>query len=237
MAKHAAYCGTRNIYPDMEASAKSLIANSDVDNVWFVIEDDEFPTALPGMVKCVNASKQAFFPSDGPNMQSQYTYMAMMRIALCHVLPDCEKVLSLDCDTFAACDVSDIWDLPIDDCYFSATPEWHRTKNGLQYCNFGVVLYNLENMRDGKADECIDVLNRHYFRWVEQDVGNYLCQGRIHEMPGKYNSCHWTDKNAEGAHLVHYAGIGRERWYYLDEPTKFRNMPWDEVLRRHEALY
>lgn len=231
--KYAAYCGTRNIYGDMETAAKSLIANSDVDRVFFVIEDAEFPSELPSIVKCIDVSNQTFFKPDGPNMDSQYTYMAMMRIALCHVLPDCDKVLSLDCDTIAMKDVSDVWDLPIDDCYFSAATEWHRTANGLQYCNFGVVLYNMEKMRDGKADECIGVLNRRRFQWVEQDVGNYLCQGRIHDMPNELNSCWWTDQNAPDPAIKHFAGQARHEWVNRAEVMEWRNMTWDEVMRRH----
>ena len=235
--KHAAYCGTRNIYGDMETSAKSLIANSDVDCVWFIIEDDEFPSELPDMVKCVNMANQAFFKSDGPNMKSQYTYMAMMRIALCHVLPqEADKVLSLDADLIVMRDVSEIWDLPIDDCYLCAAHEWHRTGDGLLYCNFGVVLYNLAKLRDGKADEIIDVLNRRKYTWVEQDVGNYLCQGRIHDMPATYNGNWWTNKNEPNPAIKHFAGIKRPDWADVQEVVTWRNMPWGDVLRRHEAL-
>lgn len=235
--KHAAYCGTRNIYGDMETSAKSLIANSDVDCVWFIIEDDEFPSELPDMVKCVNMANQAFFKSDGPNMKSQYTYMAMMRIALCHVLPqEADRVLSLDADLIVMRDVSEIWDLPIDDCYLSAAHEWHRTGDGLLYCNFGVVLYNLAKLRDGKADEIIDVLNRRKYTWVEQDVGNYLCQGRIHDMPATYNGNWWTNKNEPNPAIKHFAGIKRPDWADVQEVVTWRNMPWGDVLRRHEAL-
>lgn len=231
--KHAAYCGTRNIYGDMETAAKSLIANSDVDRVWFIIEDDKFPTKLPSIVKCVNVSNQEFFKPDGPNMKSQYTYMAMMRIALCHVLPKVDKVLSLDCDTVVMRDVSQIWDLPIDDCYFSAVPEWHRSSHGLQYCNAGVTLYNLKKLRDGKADECIEVLNRHFLRWVEQDVGSYLCLGRIHEMPAHFNACWWTTKNSPDMSIRHYAGKPRHEWVNRSDVMYWRNMSWDEVMKRH----
>ena len=233
--KHAAYCGTREIYDDMETAAKSLIANSDVDCVHFVIEDERFPRELPDIIKCHDMSKQTFFKKDGPNMQSQYTYMAMMRIALCHVIPEADRVLSLDADTVAVRDVSNVWDLPIDDCYLSAAEEWDRSRDGLQYCNFGVVLYNLDKMRDGKADECIDVLNTHYFRWVEQDVGNYLCQGRIHSMPHAYNSNYFTDQWAPDPIIKHYAGQARHQWVNNHEPTKYREMSWDEVLALNEA--
>jgi len=230
--KHAAYCGTRAIYDDMEAAAKSLVSNSDVDAVHFIIEDDAFPRELPDIVECINVSGQTLFDAQGPNMNSQYTYMAMMRIALCHVLPDVDTVLSLDCDTFAVRDCSDIWETNLDGHYLAASHEWHRTGNGLLYCNFGVVLYNLEKLRDGKADECIEVLNKRKYTWVEQDVGNYLCQGRIYDLPNIYNSNYWTDKGHDmGCRIKHFAGVQRHEW--IDSPIsrKYREMPWDEALK------
>lgn len=229
--KHAAYCGTRAIYSDMEAAAKSLVANSDVGRIWFVIEDDEFPSELPDIVRCVNVANQTIFDPQGPNMDSQYTYMAMMRIALCHVLPKVDTVLSLDCDTYAVRDCSDLWDVPLDGYYLAAAHEWHRTGNGLLYCNFGVVYYNLEAMRDGKADECIEVLNRRKYTWVEQDVGNYLCQGRIYDLPSIYNSNYWTDKGSDAGHVIkHYAGVPRSEWADSPLSRKYRAMTWDEAL-------
>ena len=242
MMRHAAYCGTRNIYNDMEIAAKSLIANSSVDVVHFIIEDSEFPRELPDIIKCHDMSGQRFFSSDSPNMRSQFTYMAMMRIALCHVLKDADAVLSLDADTVCVGNVDGIWDLPIDSDYFAAVPEWHRSNDGLQYCNFGVVLYNLANMRDGKADECIEVLNKRGYTWVEQDIGNYLCQARICEMPPEYNANHWTVKNffelpsqsrKSIAKIVHYAGIREYRGY--DEWREFENMSWDDVMKMRGA--
>ena len=237
--KHVAYCGTRGIYDDMEISAKSLIENGGIDRVHFIIEDDEFPRPLPDMITCHNMSGQLFFRPDGPNMTSGFTYMAMMRIALCHVLPDVDRVLSLDADTVITRDLSPLWDEPLEGYYLSATPEWHRSNNGLQYCNFGVVLYNLDAMRDGKADECIEVLNRRQYTWVEQDVGNYLCQGRIDEMPPEYNANHWTIKDFFNlppksrkalARIVHYAGIKDYRGH--DEWKEYAAKTWDEVLNR-----
>lgn len=231
--KHAAYCGTRAIYVDMEMSAKSLIANSDVDVVHFVIEDAEFPRPLPDIIQVHDLSGQTYFDPNGPNMRSGYTYMAMMRAALCHILPRVSKVLSMDADTICTQDVSEIWDLPIDDCYFSMSHEWHRTGNGFLYCNAGVALYNLKKLRDGKADEVIGVLNTRKYTWLEQDLMNYLCQGRIHDMPATYNSNWWTNKNATGSKIVHYAGVKRAEWADQPLPRKWRAMPWDEVMRMH----
>ena len=235
MKRYAAYCGTLNIFEDMEASAKSLVANSNVDKVFFVL-DGKAPRKLPDIVKCIDFSGQEFFPPDGPNMKSKYTYMAMARIALCKILPKyVGRVLSLDHDTFVLRDASDVWDLQIDDCYLAAVPEWHRSKCGLQYCNFGVVLYNLDAMRDGKADECIEVLNRRRYPWVEQCVGNYLCQGRIFEMPKEYNDNYWTTKGQlSDPAIIHYAGVEYDKWKDRPVPKKFRAMSWEQALKEHE---
>ena len=233
--KHVAYCGTRNIYGDMEMAAKSLVSNSSVDVVHFLIEDAEFPRELPSIVKCHDVSGQTFFPQNGPNMTSKFSYMALMRVALCYVI-DADAVLSLDCDTICRRNVDAIWQLPIRGCYFSAAAEWHRSKNGLQYCNAGVTLFNLANMRDGKADECIDVLNRRQFTWVDQDVMNYLCQGRIHEMPSWFNSNYWTDKGVDkDPAVVHYAGKRREEWIGEQDAAFWQTVTWDEAMARHAA--
>lgn len=231
--KHAVWCGTRNIYGDMETSAKSIIANSDVEKVWFLIEDEKFPTELPDMIECIDVSGQQFFKPGTPNMANGFTYMAMMRAALCHVLPDVDKALSLDADVIALRDVSRVWDIPLDGCYFAAAHEWHRTTEDAIYCNHGVVLYNLAKMRDGKADEIIAELNENPYTWVDQDVCNYRCQGAIFDMPSEYNSNHWTDKNAPGARIVHFAGMKRKQWITKPEVEKYRGMLWDTALWMH----
>lgn len=234
MAKHAVYCGTRNVYGDMETSAKSLIANSDVDVVHFLIEDAEFPHELPEIIQCHDVSGQAFFPPDGANSRSQYTYMTLMRAALCHVLPEVDTVLSLDCDTVAVGCCSDVWDIDVSGCYFAASPEKWMTRPGVQYCNTGVSLYNLAKLRDGKADEIVEVLNGHYFRWPEQDVFNYLCQGRIAEMDSAYNYCPWVVEPTKRVRIIHYAA--RNDWH--DEPPvrEYRATTWDEAMELHGEL-
>ena len=93
-----------------------------------------------------------------------------------------------------------------------------------------MVLYNLELLRDGKADECISVLNNRKYTWVEQDVGNYLCQGRIYDMPSEYNSNWWTDKNAQNPKIKHYAGMQRMEWINQPESRRWRDTSWDEVM-------
>ena len=52
----AAYSGTKNVYEDMLIAAKSLLEHSNVEEIYFLIEDDTFPYDLPPEIKCINIS-------------------------------------------------------------------------------------------------------------------------------------------------------------------------------------
>ena len=232
--KHAVYCATRNIYGDMEAAAKSLVANSDVDKVHFLIEDAEFPRPLPSIVKCHDVSGQQFFPHHGPNACSSWTWMVLMRAALCHVLKDVDRVLSLDCDAFCVRDASGIWDADVSGKYLAGVSERAKSGPGKQYVNFGVVLFNLEELRDGKADEIIAALNGRRFEFPEQDAANMLCNGRIRELPDEYNSMAFNAR-VDNPRIVHYAGTPRDAWRENPEARLYIEMSWDEAMELHDS--
>ena len=83
MDKCAVYTGSKNIYEDMLVCSKSLIANSDVNKIYFLIEDDIFPFETPDdIIEPINVSDQEYFNFWGPNMKTKFTYFAMMRAAL-----------------------------------------------------------------------------------------------------------------------------------------------------------
>ena len=215
-SKYAAYCGNDAVHEAMVASCKSLLAHSTVDHVWLLTDKPpkkQFWFDDPRVSWKVVENK--WFNPEGPNMTSHFTWLAMLRAALCHIL-DVDKILSLDCDTICVGNIDDVWTIDISDAYFSASIEPHRTKNGFVYTNTGVALYNLDKLRQGKADEVIDVLNRQQFNWVEQDVFNYLCQGYIKVMPSRFNTNDFTQKCTE-PRIKHFAG----QKHYLHE-AEFR---------------
>jgi len=237
MDRIAVYTGTRNIYSDMETAVKSLIANSAVDKVFLMIEDDEFPSELPPFVEHFNIANQKFFPTKGANSKTKYTYMTLIRCALHRLFPEYDKVLSLDCDTICIQDITKIWDIDISDSYFSASQELlGAERGGFCYCNVGVTLWNLDRLRKtGKGDEFIRVLNTHEFSWPDQDVANYLCQGFIKPMPSGYNACDFIIDDGSVTRILHYAA--RNDWRNEPEVLKYRDMSWDEVLDRHSKVY
>lgn len=227
MQKVAVYSATRNLYPYMLPAVKSLLLNSDVEKIYFLIEDDDFPEPLPSEIECINMSDQKWFPETGVNYNRYFTYMAYLRAALPKIFPDLDVILSLDVDTIAVSDISDIWDMPLDDCYFSASREKFKTTPELPYYNTGVCLYNLKKMRDdGMDDRVIDMVNTVSLICPEQDALTQLCKGMIHEMPGEYNATNYTTFS-EDPKLIHYAGM--PNWFDQPELMEYSKYTWDDI--------
>ena len=162
--------------------------------------------------------------------------MTLMRAALTKVLPDVDIVLSMDDDVIAIRDMSDVWDLPIDGYYYSASEEPLKSKGGRfyvcdLYTQMGVVLFNLKKLReDGKDDEVISLLNRKFYSIAEQDCMNLNCQGMIYPMPPEFNMCDYT--RHEGIpKMVHYAALAN--WKMFNLVNHYRSVPWEEVERLH----
>ena len=237
MRREAVYTGSRNLYGDMQTAAKSLIANSAVDKVWLLVEDDDYDFYLPDICEVVNVSDQEFFPKDSPNMNSPFSYLSLMRAALA-LMPEfahLDRIFSLDVDTICCRNVTEVWDMPVEDCYFSASREDSSCFKNMLYCNTGVTVYNLEKLRDGKAQEVVDCLNWRKYPNIEQDVFSFLCQGHIHDMPSEYNCTRFTDPT-NTVRIMHYAGYKAEKWRKEPVVGRYRDMSWAEAMRSHKEM-
>lgn len=226
--KVAAYTGTSNLYPMMYTAVKSLLMHSDVDKVYLLIEDDEFPYELPDIVRTINVKYQKFFYPDGANWRSRFSYMAMMRATYAKMFPKLDRILSLDVDTIVTEDISDLWDLPIDDYYLSASEEPKATKeHGYFYVNIGVALYNLNKLREDRmVDKVIGELNSKQYAYLEQDAFSELCHDRIYPMPPEYNYTEFTSPSGKPK-IVHYAGI--REWTDKPEYIEYEKIPISEI--------
>lgn len=232
----AAYCGTRNLYKNMIPALKSLLVNSNVDKIYLLIEDDIFPYSLPPEVEIINVSKQGFFKADGPNMNSKFTYMAMMRAALPFIFPQYDKILSLDIDTIVVQDISELWDIDLGNNYFAACVEperckggkWHKQTDPSLYYNIGVAVYNLKQLRNQKAFEIIKELNKKEYPNLEQDVMGLFCENRTITISSDYNCTKYCEKQWCGRSfnpkIIHYAGISNWIQKNFPEVKEFEEM-------------
>lgn len=232
--KAAVYFGSHHIYSDMNTAYKSLLINSDVDKIYLLIEDDSFPYEVHRDVEVINISKQVanWFVPGGANWNSDWTYIGLIRSALAKVFPDLDKILSIDCDTVVVEDVSELWDLPLDNYYVAGVKEpalsfaTHNT-----YINSGVTMWNLKKLReDGVDDMMINDLNMNRRTFVSQDTLNVYCKDRILVISGRYNTSEYTEKSPEKK-ILHFAGGIPCNWRELDIVRKYREVPIEEIRR------
>jgi len=239
----AVYTGTHHVYENMLVSAKSLIANSNVDKVYFLIEDDKFPYELPDIIQTINVSNQQYFTESCPNYNTAWTYMCLLRAAFSKYFPDHDRILSLDVDTITVQDVSELWDMDLSDAYIAGVQETDDKKHGVYsedghaYFNFGVIMMNLDKLRKDRMDDrIISDINHNRYGFPEQDSFNVCCDGHTLSLPSDYNNTvyyHLTDESRQPK-INHYAGI---TYYKCFEPYQtYENMSWDQVMELHDAL-
>ena len=209
------YLATRNLYDTLPAAYNSLLHHNPDVRVYLLIEDDSLPFRLPGNVSCVNVSGQTWFPADGANTKTSYTYMALMKATLPHIFPDTHHLLVLDADTIVNDSISELWDYDIRGKYFAGVPEPVASRNRkYTYCNFGVVMLNLAMLgQNGMCDKIITEINKHYHAYPEQEVYNMFCNEHILVLPPTYNDTNIgfniTGSDGHGK-ITHFAGI--KKW-------------------------
>lgn len=241
MKKYVVYAGTPNLYEQMVWAAKSLVAHTKVDHIWFLIEDDAFPYELPDFVTCINVKQyeEKQFPPWGKNSRTHFTKMALVRCCYSELLPDVDVILQLDVDTIVLDDISPIWETDLTGKWFAACHEAYSGYDPYHsghYYNVGVCLFNLAQMREENAQEqIVDWINNVKANCVEQDALNYLgaMHGKATDLPMRYNenrAVGYTDNPA----IQHYLG-------YMDWLTNphlprreylklYRDKTWQEVL-------
>jgi hypothetical protein len=233
------YCGTYDVYMNMVASCKSLLCNTPVDKVYFLIEDDTFPYDIPDIVTTINVKNQTYFPADGPNYNNSWTWMCMIRAAFPEIFSQYKKILSLDIDVVISDNVSDLWDYDISDYYLAGVPERQRQKSTSDplYINFGVVMMNLDKLRrDNIQPKLIDALNTRKLGCPEQDAYNNICAWHILDLPNDYNYTSYSHitGDAQNVRIVHYAG--QKSWRHYSNVKQYADLGWNEVMRRQSAL-
>lgn len=193
----------------MVNAMKSLVIHTQVDRIYFIIEDDQFPYKLPKNITTINVKDQKWVRSNCPNINPWWGgVMNLMRIVLTKILPNEDKVLYLDIDTIVNDDISELWDIDISNYYAAGvrdTPDLN--KNGL-YVNAGVMLFNLKKMREDHIDDkWLEIAHGPKRRFALQDPMNEALRGKIYELPTQYNSCkHFMNFDPDWRKIMHFAG-------------------------------
>lgn len=226
--KTVCYLATRKLYDGLKAPIMSALLNGNIDQAVLFVEDDEIGYKLPGNVLTVNVSNQKFFRSDGPNFYSRWTYMILMKTAVCYLLPDLDRALVLDCDTIVHRDISPLWGLDMDGyCVAGCREPYWQGHYGREYVNGGMLFWNLNEMRQYGAEPLIRALNETRYDLKEQDAISEVLEGRILRVDGSYNECPYTERPTEAVRIRHYANWGQKRFLEDPEVRKYMQMGWN----------
>ena len=211
------YASTRNQYDKMETAAKSLLLNNIIDKVYFLTEDEDYPNYLPSCITAINVEPivENYFNKDGPNFNSDWSYMTLLRLTLYDLFPEHNTVLYLDTDTLVINDISELFDIDLTEYYCAGVPDecigrvdMHVLKKDLgpdpyallvrtpyvfgDYYNAGVMLLNLRALRDGTGKNMIRMINTEPLQFKDQDAINISCRNKILRLPSDYNAAPMT---------------------------------------------
>ena len=229
-----AYFLMRNIYPYLLPAVMSLLDhNPRVRKIYVFCEDDVFPYELPAVCKVVNVRKQTWILDSSPNIRSQYTWIGLVKVATPKLLPDLDKVITLDVDTIVNDSLDPLWALNLRDNYIAMVHEekgCHRIRGHEKYYNFGVAVWNLKAIRENRVDDkLIAVMNQQKLQFIGQEAWNLYYYDKIQELPVRFNESQVTGRT-ENPGVVHYAGT--VRWW---NPTLDRHEYYD-LYRRYEKF-
>lgn len=227
----AVYSGTRKVYEQMLFSSKSLLMHSNVEKIYFLIEDDIFPYETPEEIECINVSNQTFFPSDGPNYKTVCTYMVLMRAAYTKLFPKLDKILSIDIDTVVNENISNLWDIDLTNYYLAGCIDKYSSELfGSRYINFGVVMLNLQKLREDKIDDkIIYALNNFYYRFAEQCCFHEFCKDKTLILPSDYNSGIIVKDAPHHEKITHFAGFSN--YSYFPHFNYYKNLDSNDFPR------
>ena len=239
--KAAVYAGSRNLYPDMVTACKSLVANSAVNDVYMLAEDDWLGQDLPDIVHVIDVSNIGHLMWDRTiNYRTKFTYMSLMRVCYPSVLPrTLDKVLQLDVDTVVVSDIDELWAVDMGATWWGAVKEHLGSYKpyGANYYNVGVQLCNLKQMRLEEVEgRLIDALRKDQMEYIDQDAWNKIGAGHVTELDVRFNECFVTGYTDDPA-IVHFAG--HRDWQTSSKVARreyiarYAAMDWDEVLERH----
>lgn len=161
------------------------------------------------------------------NKYSPYAFLRLLSSNF-DVLPD--KLLYLDSDIMALKNISDLFNINIDDYdYAMARDQVGKFYFSKDYCNSGVLLLNMKRLRENNIlDKCIDYILSHFLSAMPDQNALNKISDNILVIDNKYNEQLKINPNTV---LYHF----NQKTQYLPY-IKFINVKQWEVEKVHEIL-
>ena len=182
-----------------------------------------------------------------------YTNTAWFRLFIPEMYPQYDKIIYLDSDTVANCDIAELYDMDIDNYYaavatcetcdsFPIFTDYIQKYMGFAmpwYFNSGVLLLNCKTLREEKFENrFFDLIKKHHFELIQdQDSMNVLFRGRCKFLSQVWNKIPLKKPgiNDDNVKIVHYNLIFRP-WRYDGvqfADINYDKIPFEDIFWRH----
>ena len=207
------YAMTRNVYPWIVPSMRSLKEHHPNAKVFILCDDDRIDN-LPIQCEVINVSGQEWFPPNGANTKTRFGYVNLLKCCYASILP-VDKVIHLDIDTIICDSIEPLWETDLTGKWIGAVPQFlgKYSPFGSVYYNMGIAVLNLEQMRkDGAQDPMVEYLNTVPQPFADQDAWHYvgLPLDKFVPVDVRFNENHATGFTDNPA-IVHYCGF--DNWF------------------------
>ena len=232
-----------NYIPFLDVAIRSLIQNAsrefsyrlivlntglDEENVRLVKQNEEEGFAID----FVDISEQVEQIKSRFKNVYHFSVVTYYRLFIASLFPQYDKVIYLDCDLVVLGDVSKMYAIDMGENiigagpeqYVRSTPEFRRYAEialGVDpdgYVNAGVLLMNLAAFRRCQIEEqFVRLITEHDFDLLDPDQAylNYLCLGKIYDLPNGWNKEPMPVPCQGEKGIVHYA-LYKKPWQYDD---------------------
>ena len=180
-------------------------------------------------IEFIDVTKEMNRISDCMRCRDYYTPAIYYRLLIPELFPGYSKVLYMDCDTIALSDVAELYNIDVQDNYLGAVADQvvgivsefgNYTKNALgidgsKYFNSGVIVLNLEKLREINFYCQFEKVLRSYHFVIapDQDVLNLICKDKVFYYGAEWNKMPLAGNNKEKPKLVHY-NLSMKPWHY-----------------------
>ncbi|MBE6956693.1 MAG: glycosyltransferase family 8 protein [Ruminococcaceae bacterium] len=256
--------------PYCSVAIASIIAQSSPDNFYdiYVFYDSLSEKNIAKLcsqakanvsIQCISVT--ALMDKDVLYARGRISITTYLRLYIGEVLPQYDTIVYLDCDIIVNTDLARLLELDMGNnilggvVVFRNTPEENKSKRAYlrktlgmepeQYINAGVLLINAKLFRQEEIrKKCMDTLAvRRDFLWMDQDVLNFVCKGRIEYLDSGWNTYYrYFERDLQSGaaqpgqfHILHYLDQGKP-WAQLFIPSYIyfmeyiRSTPYCEQL-------
>ncbi len=204
------FCGNKGVCKGIFLSALSLCKNTECGINFYILtaaleDNDAIPQSFADDLACVLREKNEkhnvflfditkdfirYLPL--ANMGTNFTPFCMLRLFADTVKEIPDKILYLDADVLCRCDFTQIYDINMGKFDIAGVPDrygkwFFGNVFKHDYLNSGVLLLNMENIREnGLFEKCRKMCRDKKMFMPDQSALNILAVKR--KLPGKYNN-------------------------------------------------